>query len=328
MDGKARDETTTETTIGTTIGTTTETTIETNRGNENRMTTTRLVVGCGYLGQRVARLWREQGDLVFAVTRSAGRAAEFQAQGWQPIIADILDPTAVATAIASLPPPESVLFAVGYDRGAGASIHDVYVQGLRHCCDALRERSSRLRSFVYVSSTGVYGRVDGDWVDESTDCVPTREGGRACLEAEQLLTRGPYGDQTIILRCAGLYGPGRTPQAASIQAGEPISAPADGFLNLIHIDDAATIAAWAADHVRPPELFNVADGHPVVRREYYAELARILNAPAPVFASPAPDAPAATRAAGGDKRVRSDRLLARLPGPLRYPSYRDGLRAS
>jgi nucleoside-diphosphate-sugar epimerase len=226
-----------------------------------------------------------------------------------------------------MPPPESVLFAVGYDRGAGASIHDVYVHGLRHCCDALRDRANRLRSFVYISSTGVYGRVDGDWVDESSPCVPAREGGRACLEAERLLAAGPFGDRAIILRCAGLYGPERLPLAAAIQAGEPIAAPADGFLNLIHIDDAARIAVWAADDLPPPELLNVADGHPVVRREYYAELARALAAPPPVFATPMAETPAATRAAGGDKRVRSDRLLGKFPGPLLYPSYREGLRA-
>lgn len=295
---------------------------------KKRMATTRLVIGCGYLGQRVARLWREQGDSVFAVTRSADRAFEFQGQGWSPLVADILDSSSISAAIAAIPPPESVLFAVGYDRGAAASIRQVYVEGLRHCCDALLDRVSLLRSFVYISSTGVYGRIDGDWVDESSPCDPTREGGRACLEAEQLLRGGPLGMRTIILRCAGLYGPGRTPMAASIRAGEPIAAPADGYLNLIHIDDAAEIAAWAADNQPPPELFNVADGHPVIRRQYYEELARILNAPPPVFAAPSSDSPAATRAAGGDKRVRCDRLLTRLPGPLRYPSYREGLRVS
>lgn len=291
------------------------------------MATRRLIVGCGYLGQRVARLWHERGDHVWAVTRSPARAAEFEAAGWNPLVADILDPAAVAAAIADMPPPESVLFAVGYDRGAGASIHEVYVNGLRRCCDALLDRAPLLRSFVYISSTGVYGRVDGDWVDETSPCVPTRDGGRACLEAERLLAAGPFRERMIILRCAGLYGPGRVPMAAAIQAGEPIAAPADGFLNLIHIDDAAEIAAWAADKLAPPELLNVADGHPVIRREYYAELARVLSAPPPVFQPPAPDAPAATRAAGGDKRVSAERLLAKFPGPLRHPSYREGLRA-
>lgn len=311
------------------------------------MTTTRLIVGCGYLGQRVARLWREQGDVVYAVTRSHQRADEFRAQGWRPVIADILDPVAIAAAVGNAirtaDSLATVLFAVGYDRHANASIREVYVDGLRNVCDALGDRANRLRSFVYISSTGVYGRVDGDWVDESSPCVPTRDGGRACLEAEQRLREGSWSDRVIILRCAGLYGPGRTPLAAAIQAGEPIAAPADGFLNLIHIDDAADIAVWAADRLPAPDLLNVADGHPVVRREYYEELARILQAPPPVFAPPSPITAspisasatgaaatrvAATRAAGGDKRVRSDRLLAKFPRPLRYPSYREGLRAS
>ena len=105
------------------------------------MTTTRLIVGCGYLGQRVARLWREQGDVVYAVTRSHHRADEFRAQGWRPVIADILDPVAIAAAVGNairtVDSLETVLFAVGYDRHANASIREVYVDGLRNVCDAL-----------------------------------------------------------------------------------------------------------------------------------------------------------------------------------------------
>ena len=51
----------------------------------------KLVIGCGYLGQRVAALWRAQGHRVFATTRSAGRAAAMRAAGLAPILCDVLD---------------------------------------------------------------------------------------------------------------------------------------------------------------------------------------------------------------------------------------------
>ena len=53
--------------------------------------TTRLVVGCGYLGERVARRWLAAGDHVVAVTRRPARAAELAAAGIEPLVA-VLSP--------------------------------------------------------------------------------------------------------------------------------------------------------------------------------------------------------------------------------------------
>src|SRR3954471_3559099 len=108
----------------------------------------RLIVGCGYLGQRVARLWAAFSDEVFAVTRSEERAAEFAASGWRPIVADVCD----SSSLSNLPTVDSVLFAVGYGRSNAQSIHDVYVGGLKNVLDRVRLNSGA--RFVYISSTG------------------------------------------------------------------------------------------------------------------------------------------------------------------------------
>ena len=90
---------------------------------------------------------------------------------------------------------------------------------------------------LYISSTGVYGDADGEWVDETTPCRPAREGGKACLAAEQVLAEHPLGKRSVVLRPAGIYGPDRIIRAEALRRGEPIDAPADGYLNLIHVDD-------------------------------------------------------------------------------------------
>ena len=82
------------------------------------------------------------------MTRSAERADEFARQGLRPVMADVLLPESLA----NLPPVQSVLYAVGYDRAAGRSIEEVYVDGLRNVIDAL---PAGLERFIYVSSTGV-----------------------------------------------------------------------------------------------------------------------------------------------------------------------------
>jgi nucleoside-diphosphate-sugar epimerase len=280
---------------------------------------TKLVFGCGYLGLRVARLWRQAGHQVFAVTRLSTRAADLEAAGLKPLVADVTNPQSLL----HLPSAESVLYAVGYDRTAGKSLREVYVQGLHNVLDALPAAVQRI---VYISSTGVYGQSGGEWVDEDSICQPTRESGRACLEAENLLLAHRFGPRSIVLRLAGIYGPGRIPRQAALAAGEAIAAPSEGWLNLIHVDDAARIVLAAEQHGRPPCLYTVSDGRPPQRREYYEELARLLKAPPPEFIEPPADSPAALRAES-NKRVSNRRMLAELGVELKYASYREGLAA-
>ena len=280
---------------------------------------TKLIFGCGYLGERVARLWRDTGHEVATVTRSAERAARLAGLGLRPIVADI----ASNGVIPPLPPFDTVLFAVGHDRQSPQSIHDVYLEGLRHALTALLDS---VRRFIYISSTGVYAQTDGEWVDEDSATEPTRDGGRACLAAEQLLAEHPLGRRAIVLRLAGLYGPGRIPLRRQIEAGEPLATPSDGFLNLIHVDDAAQIVLLAETHAPPPQCFVISDGHPVPRSEYYEELARLLHAPPPTFQPPDKNSPAARRSES-DKRIKNARMLATLQPQLQFPSYREGLAA-
>lgn len=279
----------------------------------------KLIFGCGYLGSRVARRWRAAGEEVFVVTRSPERAETFKAEGYRPLVADVTEPRSLA----GLPEAKTVLFAVGMDRSSSKTIDDVYVQGL---AGALAALPTSVERFIYVSSTGVYGPRAGDWVDEATPCEPAREGGRASLAAEARLRADRLGERAIVLRMAGLYGPGRVPLAEKLRAGEPIPAPAEGHLNLIHVEDAAEVVLAAERRARPPRVYCVSDGHPTARREYYAELARLLSAPPPRFVAPDADSPAARRAAA-DKRVSNRRMLDELKPRLLYPTFREGLAA-
>lgn len=278
----------------------------------------KLIVGCGYLGSRVARRWREAGHEVFVVTRDDEHARRFAQDGYRPIVADVLRPASLV----GLPDAETVLYAVGYDRAAGVSIQQVFAAGLQSLLDALPGEPAKI---IYISSTGVYGQSRGETVDEESATKPKREGGRACLAAERVLATHRLGSRALVLRMAGLYGPGRIPLAGEIRSGRPIAAPADGYLNLIHLHDAASTVVAADQRAVPPRTYVVSDGHPVERRRYYEELARLLGAPSPSFAPPV-DSAANLRAAS-DKRVANARMLGELGVQLAFPSYREGLAA-
>lgn len=280
---------------------------------------TRLIFGCGYLGLRVARRWRDAGDRVVAVTRSAENAERFADEGLQPLMADVTRPESLR----DLPTADTLLFAVGYDRTAVPTIQQVYAEGFKNVLNALPSETGRV---IYISTTGVYGNAGGDWVDEQTPPAPARDGGKASLSAEQALTASPWADHGVALRLAGIYGPDRLPYLAKLRAGEAIAAPREGWLNLIHVDDAASAVLAAASVESPPPVVCVSDGSPPQRGDYYAEVARLLRSPEPNFVEPEADSPRAARAAA-DKRVANRLLRERLRVSLRYPTYRVGLAA-
>jgi nucleoside-diphosphate-sugar epimerase len=276
-----------------------------------------LIFGAGYLGLRVAALWRAEGRDVHLVTRSSERASLLAACGYRPHLADVTRPETLGEP----PAADTVLFAVGFDRASGRSIGEVYAVGLANVLAVLGDRPGR---FIYISSTGVYGPGDGGWIDEETPCRPDRAGGQACLAAEQALAASPLGSRSIVLRLAGLYGPGRIPRSADLLAGRPIAARPDTHLNLIHVDDAARIVLLA-EEAAAPQTYLVSDGHPVLRRDYHAELARLLGAPPPEFAPPTADG--LPQRGASDRRASNARLVRELAPAFRYPTYREGLAA-
>ncbi len=275
-------------------------------------TSAKLVVGCGYLGLRVARLWRGAGARVLALTRSPDRATALAAEGLEPVLGDVTTPGSLPP----LPAVDMIFWAVGFDRASGATYRDVHVTGLGHVLDAV-PGTSRV---VFSSSTGVWGTDDRAVVTESTPAHPAREAGRVLLEAEALL-RARTGDRGTALRFAGLYGPGRLPRLDDLKAGRPIAADPDSWLNLIHADDAARIvvAVAAAPDAKP--LYVVSDGVPVRRRAWYEHLAARSGSPPPTFDL------AAERTRGADKRVNPALLFHDFPIALTYPDSFRGIDA-
>jgi nucleoside-diphosphate-sugar epimerase len=266
----------------------------------------RLVVGCGYLGERVARRWLDRGDRVVAVTRSPARAETLAAAGIEPLILDV---TAESPDWEQLfgergPGVATVFWAVGFDRSAGASYHAVHVAGLEKLLAAAHAGGHRPR-VIFSSSTGVWGDERGGIVSETTPPDPSREAGRVLVAAEQLLARHPAGPGTA-LRFAGLYGPGRLPRLADLRAGRPIPADPDSWLNLVHVDDAAKAVAAVAEAPDPRPLYVVSDGTPVRRRDWYGRLAELAGGPPPVWDE------SAARSRGGDKRIDSALVWADL----------------
>jgi nucleoside-diphosphate-sugar epimerase len=281
-----------------------------------------LIVGCGYLGLRVARLLVERGDRVYGTTRSLGRAIELSRAGIEAIVADVLVPESLAR----LPEVDRVLYCVGFDRSKGVPIRSVYVDGLRHVLGHLIDRAGKL---VYAGSTGVYGQNDGGWVDEDAAVDPQTESGRACLEAEKVVRSYEVEGSlaSTILRFSGLYGPGRIMRREALLEGKVIAGDPEKYLNLVQIDDAVLATVAALDHGEGRSLYLVSDDRPAPRREFYTLAAQALGAPAPRFEPPLPGSPEASREES-NKRISNAKMHAELDVRLKYPDITTGVPAA
>ncbi|MCO8124991.1 SDR family oxidoreductase [Stieleria sp. TO1_6] len=292
-----------------------------------------LVVGAGYLGQKVAHLARTQGATVYATTRHQNRCLAMAKSGFHPIRFDWTDRRSINNLpLRQLSAAARVLVAVSYDRESRLGRYESQVGGLRNLLSFL-PADARI---CYISTTGVYHQTDGRWVDETSPTHPDRLGGKVHLQAEQLLHAMRPQTPWRILRLAGIYGPGRVPRAADVIAGREIASPESGFLNLIHVHDAAraTLAAWRQMDpavVGQPQpvgtqsrLYLVSDDAPVVRGDFYREIARQCGVSPPSFVDPPADAPVRMRS-NSNKRIWNRKLRRELLPSLRYPDYRHGL---
>ena len=302
---------------------------------------TRLLVGCGYVGMRVAEAWLKRGDRVFATTRSNSRADELSNVGIEPIVWDWLVGRApsergVSLKLAELIASElaTVCVAVSHSPQQDVPHNETHTRGLNHLASLLKsmgwqDNERSVTKWIYLSTTGVFAQaLPGDWVDEDSPVLPERPGSIAALAGEEWIAERIPSDLRVVLRPVGIYGPSRVPRWESLRNKVPLQVDPDSFLNLIHVDDlAATIVAVSSTSMLSG-LYCVCDGNPVRRKDYYSFVSKLGNWPEPIFEPRESSGPGRLPLrSDGNKRVRNSRIQSELALILKFPSYREGLRS-
>jgi nucleoside-diphosphate-sugar epimerase len=268
-----------------------------------------LIAGCGYVGTSLGIELLAGGDRVWGLRRTPSHLPP----GFQAITADLSSPSALERLPHGV---EYVIYCASADDSTDAAYVKAYVTGLERLLSALDQ--SCVRRVFFTSSTAVYAQAEGQWLDEASETRPTYFSGVRLLEAEAVLRAS--GLPSTVLRCSGIYGPGRTRLIDSVREGT--AKASDRFTNRIHRDDVAGAIAHLRRSEQVPELLILSDDEPAPEREVVGYLAELLGVAEP--ARLPPSAPAAPR--GGSKRCRN--ALLRATGyALRYPSYRQGYAA-
>jgi len=263
------------------------------------------------------------GHEVFGLTRSGSTAPALQERGIKPLSADITR----RADLDSLPGPfDWVVNTVASNRGGPEEYRQVYVEGTRNILQWLE--AAPPKKLVYTSSTSVYGQTDGSLVKESSPAEPKSELGQVLVAAEQLLLEAVRAKKipAIILRAAGIYGPGRGQLFLQYLKDEArIPGHGERLVNMIHRDDLAACILTALKSGRPGEIYNATDDEPVPLIHFFRWLSETLGKNMPPFVRE--DASAPRKRAVTHKKVSNRKLRMELGAPLRYPTFRQGYTA-
>jgi nucleoside-diphosphate-sugar epimerase len=278
-----------------------------------------VILGCGYIGTRLARAALAAGRQVRVCARSTGRLAPLAALGAEVKYLDAAMPKQLGPAVNGMPgatvvcsiPPTTPLPAghlitaatrAAYAAGAGC--------------------------FVYFSSSGLYGDKPDDetWIDEDTPIVHDDPPMRGVLSDEDAISRADHRLRTLVLRLAPVYGPGRGMREQLRKGKYRILDDGQHATSRIHVDDVVAVVVAAEDRAPERSCFLVADDHPTTQGEYARWLSERMGLPMP--ASRSMFEPGGAQVAHRNRKIRNTRLKAALGLELRYPSYRDGEAAS
>jgi len=281
-----------------------------------------LIIGCGDIGVRVARLEQARGRTVAGLVRNDTGAERLRSFSVEPVPGDLDD----RESLTGLPTTGTLLYYFAPPPGGGP-----WDTRMRNFCAAVGTSRPPVK-VVYISTSGVYGDCGGAWVTEETPVNPQTSRARRRLDAETVLREWGerHGVPVVILRVTGIYGPGRLP-LARLQQGHPVLREEESPpTNRIHADDLAAVCVAAAEKGGDGEVFNISDGQPGTMTQYFNAAADLLGLPRPPQVAMAEARQVMTPMMLSylieTRRMDNRRMMEKLGVTLLYPDLQSGLK--
>jgi nucleoside-diphosphate-sugar epimerase len=218
------------------------------------------IIGCGYVGQAIARLWRSSFT-VTATTTTITRISQLETVANR---VEILKGTDLAGMRSLLQDQTTVLLSVG---ARSAEVYEeTYLGTAKTLVDALKDSPS-VQQVIYTGSYAVYGDQGGAWVDEESAIAPANHNGEILAETEQVLLSASKNTRICIFRLGGIYGPGR--ELVKIfrrVAGTTRPGNGEDAANWVHLDDIVGAITFAQQH-QLQGIYNLVGDVPITTRE-------------------------------------------------------------
>ena len=284
-----------------------------------------VIVGCGDIGQRVAKIWKNQGKSVFGIARSEEHLNILRQQHIHAISAD-LDEAKTLDELSGRLSKQSLLyyFAPPPSQGVSDTRMENFLEKLQ--ADALPSH------VIYISTSGIYGDQQGKLINEETEANPQVDRAKRRYHAESLLQQ--WSEQShvpiIILRVGGIYGPGRLPVQRLKDRIPMLYEKLSPQTNRIHADDLAQVCFAAATKGKGGEIYNVSDGTNSNMTEYFNTIADFCDLPRP----PLVDWSEAEKTISKgmlsylreSRKMDNSKMINELEIILKYPTLEDGLK--
>lgn len=272
-----------------------------------------VIFGCGYSGTAIAKAFLTEGFRVSGTTRSQEKADALRAQGIEAFVFDgeQLDDDLLAAMRSATHLVQSIA-----PRDAGDPL-------LRLAGERIETLMSELSWIGYLSTVGVYGNHNGNWVSEDVVCVPVSGRSKERLEAEAAwIDIGErLGIPAAVLRLSGIYGPGRNAFCNLARGTARRLIKKDQVFNRIRVEDIGASTRFLADR-QLGGIYNVTDDLPGPPQDVIVEAARLMGVePPPEQAFETAElSPMARSFYGENKRVSNAKLKA-AGFAFAFPTY-------
>jgi nucleoside-diphosphate-sugar epimerase len=272
-----------------------------------------VIFGCGYSGTAIAKAFLADGFRVSGTTRSEEKAAELRAQGIEALVFDgeTIDEALLAAMQSATHLVQSIA-----PRDAGDPL-------LRLAGERFTALMPQLSWIGYLSTVGVYGNHNGNWVGEDVACVPVSGRSKERLEAEAAWMEigGNLGVPAAVLRLSGIYGPGRNAFSNLARGTARRLIKKDQVFNRIRVEDIGASTRFLAER-KLGGIYNVTDDLPGPPQDVIVEAARLMGVePPPEQAFETAElTPMARSFYGENKRVSNAKLKA-TGFTFAFPTY-------
>lgn len=267
-----------------------------------------LIIGQGDIGLPVTNKLAQQGLNVTGLARherhhySLDEAAKF------------MQADALTLTTEQLQGFTRIAIIVTPDEYSTNGYHNSYLAINQHLAK-LAEKLINLSRVIFISSTGVYGQGNGEWVDEDTAPVtPERDASKVILQAEQALQQG-FGNKAIIIRPSGIYGRERLMRLRKAKESQKEPIASHAWSNRIMDRDLVTIIANVLTTKTPKPLYIATDYLPVTTLELTTWLSEQVGETMPEVDN--------TKTAPTGKRLHSNIPLTWLDYPDWQVGYQD-----
>jgi nucleoside-diphosphate-sugar epimerase len=281
---------------------------------------TTLILGCGYtLTRLLKRLHTSSVVYTTRTSESLAQAKDFVSTRYHGVALDLNSLSGVRDLFDEFPEIDTVIDSIP---PRASSAGGDMLAGVKNICEVISNK--KLKRFIYLSTTGVYGINDGSEVDESTPCNPTNSKSKARLDSEAAYSKAC--ENFTAFRISAIYGPGRG-LGTSLKNGtyREIQGSEQRWSNRIHVEDlvSALLLSIKFTGILPKKLC-ISDDKPAPIKEVVDYYCKTFNLPRPPVISQEEALKAEASTQMSSQKIINKLMKNDLALKLKYPSYVQG----